>query len=277
MTETDLTPWIGKSETASDIIDPRAPRLMQSVYDDFEWQPNDNLPPLWHWLYFPNATPLADTARDGHPKLGEFLPPTGLPRRMWAGGRFRFFAPLKIGDKVKKNSTIKSISRKSGRSGELCFVTVAHEFYVENNLCLSEEHDIVYRENTKPGAAVSSNPHNRSGDWNTQITPGPVTLFRYSALTFNPHRIHYDRDYCKRVEGYEGLIFHGPLTATLLVNLALRNNKNKTISSFAFKAHQPLFDTEPFEIDGLNTSDGSEMWASTPEGDLAMEAKAVFD
>ncbi len=276
MTKSDLTPWIGKSEIVSDIIDPRAPRLMQTVYDGFSWQPNDHLPPLWHWLYFPNATSIANTARDGHPKLGDFLPPTGLPRRMWAGGRFRFFAPLKIGDRVEKKSTIKSITRKSGRSGELCFVTVAHEFSAGNVLCIVEEHDIVYRENMKSGGAASLTQHKRSGDWRTQILPSPVMLFRYSALTFNSHRIHYDRDYCQRVEGYEGLIFHGPLTATLLVGLALRNNEDKSIQSFKFTAHLPLFDTEPFEIDGLNHAEGSELWATTPQGNLAMEAEAVF-
>ena len=277
MSKHDFNAWIGKTETASDIIDARAIELMPCVYEGFRGQGENYLPPLWHWLYFPNSTPLADMGNDGHSKLGGFLPPIELPRRMWAGGRLQFHKPINIGERIEKSSTIKSISQKSGRSGELCFVTVVHELSNAAGLCLTEEHDIVYRQLATGAIAGEIQTNDRQADWMVKIHPDPVMLFRYSALTFNAHRIHYDRDYCQRVEGYQGLVFHGPLTATLLVNLAIEKNSGRKLRSFEFKAQRPLFDTSPFEIAISVGMQDCELWANTPDGQLAMSAQAKFD
>jgi 3-methylfumaryl-CoA hydratase len=277
--EDSFSAWIGKSETNNDTIDARPVRLMRTIMDsDFNAPNNDELPPLWHWLYFPTTATLDELGPDGHPKLGGFLPPVELPRRMWAGGRLQFFRPLRIGDQVEKKSSIKDIATKNGRTGKLCFVTVVHEFMVSGDLCIREEHDIVYRENAKTGITSPSPPAAPDNcDWSRSIKPGPVMLFRYSALTFNGHRIHYDVDYCRDVEGFEGRVFHGPLTATLLVDLAVRNNPDKPLRSFDFRAISPLFDTKSFLIAGQNHDKMSEIWAQNSDGRLAMKAEAVFD
>ncbi|MCP4071645.1 MAG: acyl-CoA dehydrogenase [Hyphomicrobiales bacterium] len=276
--------WIGRVEENSDIIDVRQARGMQTIIDSSEKSEidhlakGDELPLLWHWLYFPTSAPLDELGRDGHPKLGGFLPPVELPRRMWAGGRLQFLRPLKIGDQVKKKSTIRNIRTKNGQSGSLCFVTVLHEFTVAGELCLSEEHDIVYREHSLPGVRPPKPPDAPDkADWKRIISPDPVMLFRYSALTFNGHRIHYDRDYCMRVEGLEGLVVHGPLTATLLVDMAVHNNPQRLLKSFKFRAISPLFDTSSFAIAGQNQDGTTKLWAQNWEGQLAMQAEAVFE
>ena len=238
----------------------------------------DALPPLWHWLYFPTSESLGDLGRDGHPRLGGFLPPVDLPRRMWAGGRFTFDEPLRIGDLVERRSTINSVRLKQGKTGRLCFVTVRHDYRVAGAHRMAEEHDIVYREDPQPGAP-SPVPPDAPGEamWTHTIEPGPVMLFRYSAVTFNGHRIHYDRDYCRDIEGYPGLVFHGPLTATLLLDLALQAQPERRIAAYSFRAISPLFDTAPFRIAGRPGANGIELWAANPEGQLAMEAEAVFE
>lgn len=280
----EFTAWIGRVEENSDMLDLRQARLMQTIIGFSErgeidhLAKGDELPLLWHWLYFPTTAPLSELGRDGHPKLGGFLPPVKLPRRMWAGGRLKFLRPLKIGDQVEKKSTIKNISLKNGKSGDLCFVTVLHEFWVDGQLRLSEEHDIVYRENALPGAKPPLPPAApEKSDWSRVISPDPVMLFRYSALTFNGHRIHYDRDYCINVEGREGLVVHGPLTATFLADLAVHNNPHRMLRSFEFRAINPLFDTGSFVIAGQNQGGIIKLWAQNSEGQLAMKAEAVFE
>ena len=270
--------WIGRIERRRDVLDPRQARLMQALVGrEATAAAGDPLPPLWHWLYFPTEARPSDLGRDGLPELGGFLPPVTLPRRMWAGGRFAFERPLRLGDAVEKVSTIKDVVVKEGRSGRLCFVTVRHAFNAEGVPCVSEEHDIVYREAFGPDAAASLPPEApRDADWQRTIEPGPVVLFRYSALTYNGHRIHYDRDYCRDVEGYPGLVVHGPLTATLLVDLARTNEPKKRITSYEFRAVGPLFDTAPFTVAGRREGDTAHLWASDPAGRLAMTARAVL-
>ncbi len=282
--DNEFSGWIGRVEENSDIIDARQALGMQTIIGCCEKSEidylakGDELPLLWHWLYFPTSAPLDELGRDGHPKLGGFLPPVELPRRMWAGGRLQFLRPLKIGDQVEKKSTIRNIRTKNGQSGSLCFVTVLHEFTVAGELRLSEEHDIVYREHSLPGVKAPTPPAApEKSDWKRIISPDPVMLFRYSALTFNGHRIHYDRDYCKRVEGLEGLVVHGPLTATLLVDLAVRKNPQRVLRSFEFRAISPLFDTSSFAIAGQNQGEKAKFWAQNWEGQLAMQAEAVFE
>jgi len=279
-----LNGWIGKSEGATDVIGCQAVRAMSALLD----RPPENeskapLPPLWHWLYFHTHTRHRDLGRDGHAKLGGFLPPVDLPRRMWAGGRLEFLSPLYVGDRVARTSTIKSISLKNGGGGRLCFVTVEHNLCRGKDLVLREEHDIVYREATIPGTPrrdTAAPPKAR--DMETTVTPDPVMLFRYSALTGNGHRIHYDREFCTSVEDYPGLVFHGPLTATLLADLAARLHASQErpaaerMTGFSFRATRPLFDTAPFEICGRAESGFTDLWATTPDGDLAMRAEAQF-
>ncbi len=274
--QTVLARWIGKQEEAVDVIDPRTARLMQATLDrTASLEPGDALPPLWHWLYFPTVVPQKDLGRDGHPKLGGFLPPVALPRRMWAGGRFGFERALRIGEVAQRRSTIKDVQLKEGRSGPLCFVTVRHEISAGEAFCFWEEHDIVYREDPKPDAPRPVPPRApQDFMWQRSVEPSPVLLFRYSALTFNGHRIHYDRQYCADVEGYPGLVFHGPLTATLLFDLLLQQNPGRWVSGYEFRAISPLFDTAAFSLMGRNEESSAELWAGNQDGGLAMTAKA---
>lgn len=267
-----LRQWVGNKQSATDTLQVEPARLMQATMDrDPSLNTGDPLPPVWHWLYFLTGAPMSKLGRDGHAALGEFLPPVALPRRMWAGGRLEFTKPVELGETINKSSTIKDIALKHGNSGALAFVTVRHTFTgPEGDERFTEEHDIVYREDPKPDAPKPSPvaPPTTSQYCET-VTPSTVQLFRYSALTFNSHRIHYDRDYCKDVEGYPGLIFHGPLTATLLADLAVRRNGSKPLKSFSFRAVAPLFDNAPFTI---HHDDEGLAWAETPDGGLAMKA-----
>lgn len=273
----NLADWIGRSETRHDILHPQPARFMQATLDHApSLDIGDPLPPLWHWLYFLDARPLGELGRDAHPKKGGFLPPVPLPRRMWAGGRLTFHAPIPIGSSLTKTSTIRSVAEKTGRSGPLCFVTVEHLFHLDGDLALSEEHDIVYRADPDPDApapepaAAPANP-----DFGEPVTPSEVMLFRYSALTFNGHRIHYDVDYARQVEGYEGLVFHGPLTATLLVGLAA-DRKGRMPRAFSFTARAPLAGLHPFSIHGRAEGDDIALWARRHDGACAMQATARF-
>ncbi len=276
-TKPDLTAWIGREETHRDTLDTRPARQMRSILPGADpLDTGDALPPLWHWAYFPDIAPLSELGRDGHKARGGFLPPVPLPRRMWAGGRLSFHGDLRLGDAVEKTSRILDVREKSGRSGALCFVTVEHRFSVDGALKLTEEHDIVYREDPAPDAPKPTPPQAPDGAGQTEtVDPGPVMLFRYSAVTFNGHRIHYDRDYCRDVEGYPGLVFHGPLTATLLADLA-RRAAGRDLARFAFRAHSPLFDTEPFAICARVAGDQADLWAAGPGNALAMRAEATY-
>lgn len=277
-TDPDYSGWIGRRTVVTDRIDVRPARSMQALLDrNPTAKTGDVLPPLWHWLYFQNEALQSTLDADGHQGRGDFLPPVALPRRMWAGGRFKFALPLKIGDQVHRASTIKSVQFKHGRSGKLYFVTVKHQYSVGDVFCFSEEHDIVYRDfPTKNTPPVKRQPAPATGDWQRQIDPDPLLLFRYSALTFNGHRIHYDRAYCRDVEGYSGLVFHGPLTATLLIELAQTHNPDARISGFDFRAHAPLFDTAPFTIAGAARAGSVSLWAKGPDQELSMQATAIF-
>jgi len=197
---------------------------------------------------------------------------------MWAGGRLSWRAdnPLRVGDDVQRLSTIQSVTHKSGRTGDLLFVLVQHQVSNAQGVSLTEEHDIVYRAAAQPGDPVPAPKAAETGAaWQRDITPDDVLLFRYSALTFNGHRIHYDRRYCKDVEHYPGLVVHGPLIATLLLDLARREMPNAVIREFSFRAVSPVFDTEPFLICGKPEDGRISLWARKPGGQLAMSAAAV--
>ena len=240
----------------------------------------DTVPPLWHWLYFLPVAPLSDVGPDGHPKRGDFLPPVPLPRRMWAGGRLTFHAPLKVGEHARRTSTIANIEDKTGRSGRLVFVTVQHTIEVDGELKLEEEHDIVYRDAPQEGARPPQAALAPEGEtWSRTIDADAVMLFRYSALTFNGHRIHYDYPYVTEVEGYPGLIVHGPLIATLLVDLVRREQPDAMVQSFAFKALRPTFAGQAFTVCGKPSADGRiiDLWAKDHEGYLTMRATAALE
>jgi 3-methylfumaryl-CoA hydratase len=277
-----LASWTGRQETLHDHISAAPLRGLAALLDQApaDTGPGTPLPPLAHWLFFLPTHRQSEIGADGHPQRGGFLPPVPLPRRMWAGGRLQWHgAPLVVGDAVRRSSTIASVTHKAGRSGELVFVLVKHELHGPQGLALSEEHDIVYRSAAQPGE-VAPTPAAAPdvAAFGRTITPDPVLLFRYSALTFNGHRIHYDHPYVTQVEGYPGLIVHGPLMATLLAQLAAAQHPGRALSRFEFRALKPVFDTAPFGIHGRPDGPGhSALWVRDPAGHLAMQASAQFD
>lgn len=278
MAETaNVQDWLGRTETVHDQVRSQPARFMQATLDRApSLNDGDPLPPLWHWLYFLQALPMGQLGRDAHPKKGGFLPPVDLPRRMWAGGRFEFHAPLILGHPAERRSEITAIAQKTGRSGPLCFVTVQHQIFQNDALALIEDHDIVFRQDPQPDApAPTPNPAPTGADFSDTICPTEAMLFRYSALTFNGHRIHYDKDYARQVEGYDGLVFHGPLTATLLVDLAVRQ-MGRPPAAFTFRALAPIAGPDPFHIEGTLDGRQATLWARRRDGALAMTATADF-
>ncbi|HRH88141.1 MAG TPA: MaoC family dehydratase N-terminal domain-containing protein [Rubrivivax sp.] len=274
-----LRSWIGRSETLSDRVTPAPLRALTATLDrdDAPQQPGEAIPPCWHWLYFLPMARQSEIGADGHPKRGGFLPPVPLPRRMWAGSRLQFNAPLRVGQAIERTSRIQDVRLKEGRSGPLVFVNVKHEVRADGALAIDEEHDIVYRDMPPPGEpAPAGVPAPDDASWTRHIVPDDVLLFRYSALTFNGHRIHYDRKYVTEVEGYPGLIVHGPLIATLLLDLLRRELPDARVAAFSFKAMKPIFDIAPFTVCGKRQGNEVKLWARTPEGHLAMDAGATL-
>ncbi len=276
-----LQQWVGKTEAAHAPIATGAAQALAATLDRSSLlaNPPANLPPLWHWIYFWSAAQQAQLGPDGHAERGGFLPPVPLPRRMWAGGRLAFHVALPLDIEATRTSTVKQVDVKNAASGTLAFVTVAHDISVDGTLCITEEHDIVYRAAPLPGAvAPPAKAAPQNATWSRTITPDPVLLFRYSALTFNGHRIHYDRAYVTEVEGYPGLVVHGPLIATLLADLVRRHLPDATMRSFDFRAVGPLFDIEPFTVNGRLDADGIHvhLWAANARGELAMQATATI-
>ena len=252
--------WIGRSEERADVLTASPAQRMAATLNKSEvFVEGTALPPGWHWLYFLPTVRMDHTGADGHAKRGSFLPPVALPRRMWAGGRLAFHRPLHIGEKALRKSTVADVTSKQGKSGALMFVLVRHEIIGSQGLALLEEQDIVYREAPSATTAASeAQPAPAEAQFSREITPDPVLLFRFSALTFNSHRIHFDREYCRDVEGYPGLIVHGNLTATLLLDL-LREQLDehapgRAIKSFAFRAVSALYDTQPSASRGASTA-----------------------
>ncbi|HYF20088.1 MAG TPA: MaoC family dehydratase N-terminal domain-containing protein [Ramlibacter sp.] len=275
--------WIGRTETLRDGAYPTPAIALNATldYEPLEAAPGTPLPPLWHWLYFLPRHRQSEIGPDGHAKRGGFLPPIPQPRRMWAGGQFEFRTPIRIGDAIERLSTIEDVTAKSGRTGELVFVKVRHEVRCNGvaEPALLEWHDIVYRDARKPGD-VEPPPRRAEAraQWRREIVPDDVLLFRYSALTFNGHRIHYDRRYVTEVEGYPGLIVHGPLIATLLVDLLRRQLPQADVATFRFRAVRPTFDLHPFTVNGAPSPDGKtvQLWGEDHEGWLTMEATATL-
>ncbi|MGP9810404.1 FAS1-like dehydratase domain-containing protein [Rhodopseudomonas sp. NSM] len=276
-----LRQWIGRSEQAADIVTAQLVRGLRATLFLNIGKPaaGDAAPFTAHWCLGQPVYPMDMLGPDGHPARGGFLPPVPLPRRMWAGGELTFIDPLKVGDEVTRTSTIGEVTIKQGSTGTLCFVTVNHEITTPRGLAIRDRQDIVYRDvpppsatpaaPAKPAAAPPAAQHRESH------LADPVLLFRYSALTFNGHRIHYDRDYVTKVEGYPGLIVHGPMQAALLVEFAARL-KGAAPKTFAYRGVQPLFDGAEFSVNAVETATGLELWTANADGVPTMKATASW-
>ena len=281
---TSLQDWISRTETTHDVVTPTPCAALSATLD---W-PDSNrpaagsaLPALWHWLYFLPIYRQAEIGPDGHAQRGGFMPPVPLPRRMWAASDFVFREPLCVGDTLSRTSTIADVQEKTGRTGSLIFVQVRHELRRNgaDAVALTENQHIVYRAAAAPGDVVPTpTAAPAHGQWERRIVPDDVLLFRYSALTFNGHRIHYDRKYVTEVEGYPGLVVHGPLIATLLMDLLRRELPDAVVRTFTFKAVRPTFDIHPFSVHGDPSADGQSvrLWGRDHEGWLTMDATATL-
>lgn len=279
MTETsaDFAAWIGRTETVADDLSLAQALAAAATFDEVALQLThaSPLPPLWHWFYFLPRAPQAALGTDGHPQRGGFMPPIPYPRRMFAGARLRFHQLLQIGIPARREGVIRNIVQKSGRSGSLAFVTVGYGYYQQEVLCIEEEQDIVYREPGPPVPAPQAVtlPELPAGAWSRVVVPDTRLLFRFSALTFNAHRIHYDRPYAINEEGYPGLVVHGPLTAVLLLQL-VRQATAQPVAGFSFRGQAPLFDLAPFRLVGIPDGGRVELEAQGPDGKVAMQATA---
>lgn len=276
---TDITQWIGRTESADDLIAPWPVAALNATLDRDDPYPADGdaLPALYHWLYF---LPLARTGEldvDGHPRRGGFLPPVTLPRRMWASSDVSFEGALRVGERVRRTATIANVAEKSGRTGPLVFVDIRYELTGRDGR-VTDTQTVVYREAPKPGEpAPAGKPAPVDARFSRSVRPTAPLLFRYSALIFNAHRIHYDQPYATGEEGYPGLVVHGPLIATLLADLVRRQMPERAMTRFRFRAMKPLFDTAPFAIQGRADDEGAvRLWASDAAGDLCTEAKATL-
>ncbi len=278
-----LRNWVGRQEQSLDNIALIPANALAATLD---WQnaglsERDPLPELWHWLYFLAMPTMSELDMDGHPHRGGFLPPVALPRRMWAGSRLQFLSPLCIGDKIRRVSTIQGVELKEGASGQLVFVTVLHHIYAQDasavpeRLAIEEEQDIVYREASVAGVSTPS-PVSEQAQWSEQVEPTEALLFRYSALTFNAHRIHYDRPYAINVEGYDGLVVHGPLTATLLLGFLHKHLPDVTVARFNFRGLKPLLDTGSFRLEGRKEGNTVLLWVLDASGAMTMRAEAMI-
>lgn len=281
MTDIDiayLQQWVGKQETQEDDIALFPARALAAALNN-ESLPGkgDALPLFWEWMYF-LPTPRAEaTGIDGHPDKGGFLPPVPLPRRMWAAGEVTAHQALTIGSPATRISTIESVELKQGSTGTLVFVNVRHDIHQFDKLCISQVQNIVYREAPQQKGIAPlppGKPAPGSCDFSRVIKPDPVLLFRYSALTYNGHRIHYDRDYAMKEEQYPALVVHGPLLVTLLLELQRQHLSDRNIRQFRFRAMRPTFDTVPFQVAAQLEENELSLWSADEDNFLCMSIQA---
>ena len=282
MSEIDLSHWVGRSQEREDWITPTRLAAWQATFDLEADVPRegDAVPPSFHWTLFPTLARDSALGADGHALRGGFLPPVKLPRRMWAGSRLAFHQPLRVGERVAQRSVVAAVVEKHGRRGPMVLVTVRHLVSGPNGLALEEEQDLAYlapppRDERQPNQQIELAP---PGTWHRSITPTASLLFRYSALTFNGHRIHYDRTYAERVEGYGGLVVHGPLIGTLLLNLIAAQSPASVVERFSFKAIRPTLDVSPFAVCGEIDESGqrAHLWSTDTWGQIAIDANAFI-
>jgi len=266
--------WIGRSHTVTDTLDPVLTGRLAATLGEAAPPAGAALPPLWHWAFFIEPAHAHALGADGHPARGGFLPPAQNRNRMWAGGRVTFLQPLIIGTPAERHTTILDVQEKTGRTGQLLFVTLRHEYNQAGTLAIAEEQDIVYRQATPPKLAGSAAAP--SAQWRETITPDPVLLFRYSAVTFNGHRIHYDHPYVTQTEGYPGLVVHGPLIATLMLAAFARARPQAVLQHLSYRGLRPLIAPTPFAVAGRVSAPGSaDLWAEQ-DGTLAHQAQLTF-
>lgn len=266
--------WIGRCTQSIARLDAEQANHMAVMLDrEPGFREGDALPPAWHWLYFHDLIKASDLGDEGHPRLGLIMPPMPLPRRMWAGGTIEFRAPIQLGETAEKTSVIRSITPKQGRTGSLYFVSVEHTLRVQGETKIFEEQSIVYREMSTGEAVTQARPAPTDADFSQQYELNSSALFRYSALTFNAHRIHYDLDYAREVEGYPNLVVHGPLIATLLLDVYAQ--QGLPLATFRYQARSPLFLPQPFRVNGKRGEQSTKLWASNHAGGLAMEAEMI--
>jgi itaconyl-CoA hydratase/mesaconyl-C4 CoA hydratase len=265
MSNLDISAWIGRVEESRDQISYNLVKRIAATLGEAAPQPGETLPPLWHWAFFQEPVAEDGLGQDGHPARGGFLPPADNRNRMWAGSRLTFNRPLRVEAQVDRLSTILKVEEKHGRTGSLLFVTVRHEFFQEGECALVDEQDIVYREPTPP--KLGDTEPLAAGQWREPVVPSATLLFRYSAVTFNGHRIHYDWPYVTETEGYPGLVVHGPLIATLNLRAFLRAHPGVTLKRFSFRGVRPLISPQPFEVRGRVIEPGkAEVWAGNQDG-----------
>ena len=271
-----LRSWIGREQEASELVTPALIERFRATLDlDGSTGPGAIAPLLIHLCLAQPAVPSAGLGADGHPARGGFLPPVPLPRRMWAGGAFTFTGDIRIGETVMRRSRIEDVALRQGRSGTLCFVTVLHHIMSDGRDVLTERQDIVYREAQSEVKAVAPPPPALEGTHRRTVLPSTILLFRYSAMTFNSHRIHYDLDWAREAEGYPGLVVHGPMQATMLVHFAeaLRGARP---SRFSFRSLVPLFHTDEMALNAEPEGEALRLWTARPGGPVAMEARAEW-
>ncbi len=302
----DLQAWLGKERVEDDVLSPGQAQGLAATLDrdPAELTVEKKLPAGWHWIYFNSVAPRSTLAPDGHQERGSFLPPVALPRRMWAGGRLQFPGVLRIGEEVRRVSTIQSIQHKEGRSGPLVFVTVRHQISNQDGVALDEEQNLVFlterrvgdgQRGSGAGPAQPATPPTDEPDWTESFVADEVALFRFSALTLNSHRIHYDQGYATGVEGYPGLVVHGPLLALLVLDAGIRHSAldgsvRRSPKEFRYRALGPLFCNEEFHLSGARADNGGEgldtqpgsgsvmkLWAAHPERGVATEAELEVD
>ncbi|NTV87103.1 MAG: acyl-CoA dehydrogenase [Burkholderiaceae bacterium] len=275
MTDVNLQDWVGRKEELQDRVysTPAKACALNLDYRDFPVREGDLLPELWHWLYFLPLVASAEIGPDGHPKRGGFLPPVTLERRMWASGRLTFHQDIFIGEEIGKASEILKVSEKEGKAGRMVFVTVRHSIHSARGVAVEEEQDIVYLPMPKAFVPAAPDPLPEDLQWKEACAVDPVRLFRFSALTFNSHRIHYDLKYATDVEKYPGLVIHGPLQALLLLESAKRNNPGRKPARYGFRAMRPLFEFDRVFVCGrLNPDGGHELYTANGDGNIAMQA-----
>jgi 3-methylfumaryl-CoA hydratase len=275
-----LRQWIGRSSQASDIVTAQLVKGLRATLFQEVGEPKagDAAPWTVHWCLAQPVFPMSALSQDGHPTRGGFLPPVPLPRRMWAGGELEFFDCLRVGDEVTRTSRIADVTVKTGSTGALCFVSVDHLVTTPRGTAIRERQDIVYRDLSGPQAAAPAKPPTPApaAQHRESHMADPVLLFRYSALTFNGHRIHYDRDYVTKVEGYPGLIFHGPLQAAFIVELAAKLHGGAAPKKFSYRGLQPLFEGSEFSINANKTDGGMELWTANSAGQPTMKGTATW-
>lgn len=274
MNNPDPTAWIGRSETVADGLDATFVGRVTATLGGPALAVNDPLPPLWQWAFFIPTVPMDGLGEDGHPARGGFLPPAADRNRMWAGGRVDFITPLRVGVAAERRSTIADVKEKTGRTGSLLFVTVRHEYRQDGAVAIAEEQDIVYRQPSPP--KLQGTEPAPDAAWRETVEPTPVLLFRYSAVTFNGHRIHYDHPYVTDKEGYPGLVVHGPMIATLMVAAFQHANPRKKLEHLSYRGLRPLLAPAPFDVAGRVTAPGvADLWAEQ-DGTLAHQAQLRF-